>query len=339
MESGNSKQSKRSLSVVRKERSTRSRATLDSLPTEVLEKIFLYSLNLSLPRAAPLIGAKLSSRVTLLRLFIWAFHDTWDQYFGVAVRHGVLLGPDLPHDKDGAIPMIHDGDPVLQTAVLALPCVDIDFILQAQQTWADKYAKDRWYQHAIVGLDEGDAGFNPVRGLIHNFDGGFHHFNARQCFEADYQAALLWSTLQHWLGAQVWGFQDVHPLTRVPINLITGPWDDEKLRRLFWLARGGALNLGERGHAPAPPWEIRVELFRNSIIDVLEPVHLVCSFLHSQGFFEDLPGEVVRDELQRLTRRIEWGADSPHTRSQLREFERMLRNSTGHPTASYEFSQ
>jgi hypothetical protein len=120
MGSGKVKQLKRSISAVRKERLTRSRATLDSLPTEILEKILLYSTNLSLPRSAPLIGAKLSGRATLLRLFIWAFHDTWDQGFGISVQPGILLGPNLAPDMDGAIPKVHDGDPILQVRTSAL---------------------------------------------------------------------------------------------------------------------------------------------------------------------------------------------------------------------------
>lgn len=56
---------------------------LESLPAELLESILLYSENLSLPRSSQIIGAKLSGKATLLRLFMMAFHDTWEQWFGI----------------------------------------------------------------------------------------------------------------------------------------------------------------------------------------------------------------------------------------------------------------
>lgn len=36
-------------------------------------------------------------------------------------------------------------------------------------------------------------------------------------------------------------FLDVHPRTIIPNHLITGPWDKEKIERLVWLRRGGAV--------------------------------------------------------------------------------------------------
>lgn len=76
-----SKKPKRSLSTVMATRTSRARANLDTLPSEILETILLYSANLSLPNCTPLIGLKLSERATLLRFFIWAFHETWLQVF------------------------------------------------------------------------------------------------------------------------------------------------------------------------------------------------------------------------------------------------------------------
>lgn len=76
-----SKKPKRSISTVMATRASRARPNLDTLPSEILETILLYSTNLSLPNCTPLIGLKLSERATLLRFFIWAFHETWLQSF------------------------------------------------------------------------------------------------------------------------------------------------------------------------------------------------------------------------------------------------------------------
>ncbi|KPM45053.1 hypothetical protein AK830_g1458 [Neonectria ditissima] len=335
---GRTKKMKRSISTVLADRSSRYRPSLDALPAEILEKILLYSANLSLPRAAPHIGAKLSGRVTLLRFFIWAFHDTWNQWFGIPVRGDVMFGPEIKHPEL----RLCDGDPVLQvgplldslplfpirgtidrgltsnqSAILQLPWVNIDFILQAQQTWANIYAKDRWYQHSI-DWDIGDDGLpTHHHDDNHDFDGGFGHFDARLCFEADYQRALSWQPFE--ASIQPWGFRDVHPLTRIPTSLITGPWDDEQQRRLLWLTRGGALNLGGEGHAPSPPWEVRIEFLRNAVVDASEPNVLVCNCLVRSWMYFGLPPDVVRQELRKIRRRVEWGGDTPAGRMILRE--------------------
>lgn len=68
---------------------------LDELPAEILEMILLYSTNLSLPRVSHQIGVRLSGRATLLRLFIQAFHETWDQWFGIPTDPAIVNGPWL----------------------------------------------------------------------------------------------------------------------------------------------------------------------------------------------------------------------------------------------------
>ncbi|KAG6222120.1 hypothetical protein E4U25_000591, partial [Claviceps purpurea] len=63
--------------------SSSSRPSLQNLPVELLESIFLYSMNLALPRSSPLIGVKLSAKATRLQVFIMGFDDTWSQCFGI----------------------------------------------------------------------------------------------------------------------------------------------------------------------------------------------------------------------------------------------------------------
>jgi hypothetical protein len=96
-------------------RKIRHRNTLDSLPSEILESILLYSANLALPRVSNFIGAKLSGRATLLRLFILAFHDTWEQWFGIPTNPAIVHGPWLENAQH--VPC--RGDPKFQ--VRAIP--------------------------------------------------------------------------------------------------------------------------------------------------------------------------------------------------------------------------
>lgn len=107
----NPKKMKRSLASVRANRSTRGRPTLQSLPVELLESIFLYSANLALPRASHLIGAKLSGKATLLRLFMAVFHETWDQWFGIPRLQ--LQGPKLNDE----IFFVYEGDASFQVSL------------------------------------------------------------------------------------------------------------------------------------------------------------------------------------------------------------------------------
>lgn len=200
-----------------------------------------------------------------------------------------------------------------QSAMLKLPWADVNFILQAQQTWADRYGHGRWYQHSVPFED----GHNK---LNHGHEGGFSHFIARSCFEADYERALQWPAFK--TEAMSWGTQDVHPMTRIPTDLITGPWNGEKKRRLFWLSRGG-IQLGGEGQSPIP-WEVKVKCLENAVISSEEPDPLIINCLIGNWIFTDLPEDVVRKQLIGLDRRIEWGGDGPESKEILRRIRNAL---------------
>lgn len=195
----------------------------------------------------------------------------------------------------------------IQSQVLDQPWISIDLILQAQQTWVDNHGRGRHYQHGTFWIDDSvQAG--------HDYDGGFSHFDARECFEADYQQALKWPAFAargvHWFS------QDIHPLTRIPARLVTGPWDDEMQRQLFWLCRGGYMTCGRL--FTQPPWEVKVELIRNSMLNAEVPNLLAINCLFRTWVFDGLPADVVRKEIVGLERRIEWGGDPTETRELLR---------------------
>lgn len=194
-----------------------------------------------------------------------------------------------------------------QSAMLELPWANVDFILQAQQTWADKNARDRWYQHSVPFAEGEDT-------LNHEHEGGVSHFNARSCFEADYERALKWPALS--AEFLKWGGQDVHPQTRMPMKLISGPWSDEEKRKLFWLIRGG-IKIGVQGQ-PAVPWEVKLLCLDNAVISAEEPDPLLVNCLIGNWIYKDLPEDIVRKQLISLDRRIEWGGDSQESRRIMR---------------------
>ena len=57
-------------------------SNLEKLPTELVEKVFFYCMNLDLPRSSPVIGAKLCSESVYSRTILAAFDETWDFWYG-----------------------------------------------------------------------------------------------------------------------------------------------------------------------------------------------------------------------------------------------------------------
>ncbi|KAF4448209.1 hypothetical protein F53441_8370 [Fusarium austroafricanum] len=294
-----SKKMRRSLSNVLASRATRWRPVLQALPTEILESIFLYSANVALPRSAPILGAKLSGRATLIRFIIWAFQDTWEQCFGAPEKAFAL-------DKNNIF-----GDRYLQSTVLNLSWVNADFLLQAQQIWVDKCAKVWHYQHYLPRMDEDGDPF--IYGHSHQFEGGVGHFNSQECFEADYQEVLSWKPFEN-VGS--WGGRDVHPRIRIPTTLITGPWDEKRLRLLFWLRRGGIIYGVEEDETS---WEIQLDCLRNAFIDAPEPNVLITNLIDLTALCRGLPRDIAREQRRRIDQRLKWGADSVVSKEILQE--------------------
>lgn len=52
-------------------------STLEKLPTELVESIFLHSMNINLPLASPTICGKLSSESTYIKSLMSAFGPCW----------------------------------------------------------------------------------------------------------------------------------------------------------------------------------------------------------------------------------------------------------------------
>jgi hypothetical protein len=62
-------------------KSKRKMSQLEKLPVELLQKVYLFALNINLPRASPILGAKLTSDLIYHKTILAAFRPTWD-YWG-----------------------------------------------------------------------------------------------------------------------------------------------------------------------------------------------------------------------------------------------------------------
>ncbi|KAG6103124.1 hypothetical protein E4U14_006432 [Claviceps sp. LM454 group G7] len=282
---------------------SRSRPSLQNLPLELLESIFLYSMNLALPRSSHLLGAKLSGKTTLLRMFMTAFHDIWD----VTLDKYVL--DSRPEWKKYW--RYNNVDVQYEASIQA----DIDFILDAQQAWADKYALGRSFDHVNDwgGLSMEGTSYAPesYQQHVRQHSLGEVTFDARACFEADYDRALAYRVSpDNFAFVTIFEMPDLTPPV-APVNLITGPWNEEQKRRLFWLVRAKLLYdmkldplfLGPRAV------EVKLACLDAAVVsaEILDPLIINC--LLGCWLFENLPQDARHERLVRLCNRIDLGGE------------------------------
>lgn len=116
-------------------------SNLEKLPTELLEKVFLFCMNLQLPRASPVIAGKLSSEIVYLHTIMSAFGPTWDRWHG---RHKQILS--LKGKEPVGSTDTFEGDPKLQSAILHLRWATLPRLLGAKDTWIQKDGQNRVFK-------------------------------------------------------------------------------------------------------------------------------------------------------------------------------------------------
>ncbi|KAG6137105.1 hypothetical protein E4U12_000835 [Claviceps purpurea] len=265
-------------------------------------------MNPALPRSSPLLGAKLSGKATLLRVFMTAFDDIWDarldKYRPERKRHWGY------NDKKEA-----KEEASLQFALLSMPWADIDFILDAQQAWANKYARGRSFDHGYDwgGLSDDGNSYAPQSYQQHvlRHSLGELTFDARACFEAEYDRAFACRVSPDIFSfATLFEMPDLNPPV-APVNLLTGPWNEEQKRRLFWLVRAKLSYDMKLGPLFPGPRTVQVKLacLDAAVISAEKLDHLIINCLVGCWLFEDLPQDAKRERLVKLCDRIDRGGD------------------------------
>ncbi|KAG6137107.1 hypothetical protein E4U12_000837 [Claviceps purpurea] len=288
-----------------------SRPSLENLPAELLEKIFVYSMNLALPRSSPLLGAKLQAKITLRRVFVAAFHESWDSTLS---KGEVEFRPESEKCSELDVEELKE-EASLQYALLSMPWANIDFILDAEQAWVDKYARGRCFKrHNNWGgrfSPEDHASYAPksYHEHIRRHSSGELKFDARACFEADYARALV-----HRISPGSFSVDTVSEMPEltppvVPVDLITGPWNEEQKRRLFWLARANLDRFSDPLYLGSRPVEVKLACLDAAVIsaEVLDPLIVNC--LMGPWLFEDLPRDAEHERLLKLVDRIDRGGE------------------------------
>ncbi|CCE33288.1 uncharacterized protein CPUR_07212 [Claviceps purpurea 20.1] len=301
-----------------------SRPSLQNLPVELLEKIFLYSMNLALPRSSPLLGAKLSAKVTRRRVIMTAFHENWDWTLG----KGEVKSHSEKDKEEVNLPVLPESEKCsefdaekfkkeasLQYALLSMPWANIDFILDVEQAWARKHARGRCFKrHNNWGgrFSPGEhASYAPESYHQHILQHSLGEltFDARACFEADYARALAHRIPPG--SFSVGTVSEMPELTPpvVPVDLITGPWNEEQKRRLFWLARANLDQYVDPLYLGSRPVEVKLACLDAAVIsaEVLDPLIVNC--LMGPWLFEDLPRDAEHERLLKLVDRIDRGGE------------------------------
>lgn len=136
--------------------------TLQGLPQEILEIIFLYSMNISLPRASPSLGQKLSSKTIIMEFTMRSFFHTVDHKANIRCRKVT-------------------SDPQLQSDILSCRFFTYDFFLAYVQRAHETFIKLRgkaWENTGVpvLGVREFDELFAYRFTRIHYlaFANGFH---------------------------------------------------------------------------------------------------------------------------------------------------------------------
>lgn len=245
-------------------KSRRKMSLLEKLPSELLQEVFLFAKNLNLPRASPILAGKLSAKYTYMRTIVEAFHEAWAPQYEWIKYDAQLV------DGHGSPPPLAEGDPKLQAAVLRCRWINFELFKKAQDEWLRRAAigrddppeiphhvlevhekdlpSEKLLTHYMTshGLEETEA--EAFRKAWHPRKLLYRHSVADDLFEPDYEDFrnlvdnLNWeqSPIVSWFESR-WHWQEpyfkVHEGFEIPAYLLHGPWSDDNLKFLFYLAR------------------------------------------------------------------------------------------------------
>lgn len=121
---------------------------LEKLPTELLERVFQFCLNLDLPKASPVIAGKLSSATIFNWTVMRVFGVSWERGYAREREVGEkdLDGGGDERDRERAGSGDRDWgeeDGELQSRVLRCRWASLEALLRAKEAWIQRYAADR----------------------------------------------------------------------------------------------------------------------------------------------------------------------------------------------------
>lgn len=158
------------LLIVKPHKPRKTRSRLESLPVELIEKIFLYSLNANLPRSAPLLAAAVSSERIYRALILLAFWN--DTASTPPVTSGTTIAKILrPLDY---VPLDHDERKALQVAIMRCRWCTVDRLLSQLPNLMNLTIQRHWVNAGISMAPDQEAGlarFLSRREDVRTFEG------------------------------------------------------------------------------------------------------------------------------------------------------------------------
>ncbi|KAK2626669.1 hypothetical protein QTJ16_003844 [Diplocarpon rosae] len=207
---------------------------LEKLPTELLERVFQFCVNLDLPKASPIIAAKLSSQTTCDWTVMRVFGPSWDKYYGRDMKMGAV---------NKGLRGLEAADHELQSRVLRCRWADLESLVRAKDLWVQRYAKDRLFKPhyflrchnppetdsntpAVAEDVTSRATSSQVEFLDRDFAGFLAYISTP---DGPWPwATISWTTYTSLLGVEI------------PQSLLLGPWSPSALKHLFYLIKSGA---------------------------------------------------------------------------------------------------
>ncbi|KAE8440571.1 hypothetical protein EG329_007229 [Mollisiaceae sp. DMI_Dod_QoI] len=221
------KQKKKSLKNIK---SRRKMSNLEKLPTEILETVFLFCLNFDLPKASPVIAGKLSSPIVYNKTILASFGPTWERWH-TRERSRV-------EKRDDAGPEDPEQDPGSQSTILRCCWATLPIILNAKEAWIRRYAKEGPSKLTWFVLNKDQPSEDEEQQDL-------PQMTPHEYLETDFQGfsnLILGQRDGGWLWDQCsWDRNsDVADGIELPQSLLSGPWDEDMLKYLFWLTKSGA---------------------------------------------------------------------------------------------------
>lgn len=207
---------------------------IEQLPNEILEQIFLLSENLNFPRSSLRIGFALSHPSLLLELTVGAFTPTWELWLGCRKQDIKSYWGHLDdYDRFG-------GNPDFQSAVLACRWMNVKLLENAQQVFRRRNKLLFAPRSLADGPDQLTTTTTTSNTSLEHLDRDLKALQIH-CQHEDFYGAFgpkPQDAIFRLYG--VGSYLEMHPLTRLPNHLLTGPFDNwEKVRFLFWMLRSG----------------------------------------------------------------------------------------------------
>lgn len=170
-------------------------------------------------------------------------------------------------------------------------------ILDCRDIWVRRYARNLPFQHIPLWGNPIEpspyTGSGATIGVSDIKEARFYFYHDYNAFRnIEHMNSSSWSEYSTDPNSSTW--VEVHKSTEIPDDLLTGPWDEGSLQKLFWLVQGGARL------SSVQTWEITREGFRCAIWDQRVPNLTVVRLLNILGAFQEWPSGVRREECQKI---------------------------------------